>query len=332
MDEEVEKLVGKISEETGMEESKIKSKIEDKEEEFSGLISEEGAAHIVAKEQGIQLQDKDEGKELDIGNIVTGMNNVTVTGKIQRIFDTREFENDDGKGKVANMILADETGDVRISLWNEEVEELIEEGKIEQGDTIKIQNGYVKEDNRENPELRLGRSGTVMESEEDISVEVSGTSDGGGSSGRKDILELDPGDRGEIRGNLVKIFGNNPFFRTCPECEERVDEECEEHEDYKVNMALAGVLDDGTENIRCVFFREQAEEILDMDTEEAWERSEEGEEMESLIEKLDGRVGKEFIVDGRTKINDFFGRQEFIANSVKEVEPKEEAKKIVSSL
>ncbi|MFB6217335.1 MAG: DUF2240 family protein [Candidatus Aenigmatarchaeota archaeon] len=330
MKEEVEKLIEMISEETGMGKDKIKRKIEDKEEEFSGLISEEGAAHIVAKEQGIRLNKGKEEESLDIGNIVTGMNNVTVTGKIQRIFDTREFESDGEKGKVANLILADETGDVRVSLWNEEVDELIEEGKIEEGDVIKIQNGYVKEDNRENAELRLGRSGQVLESDEEISVQVDGSS--GQDSGRSDISDLGPGDRGEVRANLVKIFTNNPFFRTCPECDKRVEDECEEHGEFKVNMALAGVLDDGTENIRCVFFREQAEKVLGMDTDEAWEKSEEGEEMETFVENLEGRVGNEFVVGGRVEINDFFGRQEFIANSVDEVNPKEEAEKIVSEL
>lgn len=310
-----------------MDREKVMERVKDKEKEFSGLISQEGAAHIVAKDEGVQLLDKEETGELDIGNIVSGMNNVTVTGKIQRIFETREFESDGERGKVANLILADETGTVRTSLWNEEVEELIEEGKIEEGDVIEVQSGYVKEDNRENPELRLGRSGEVLKSERDITVDVDEE-----STQRSDIEDLDPGDRGEIRGNLVKIFNSGPFFKTCPECGNRVEDECEEHEKSKINLVLTGVLDDGTGNIRVVFFRNQAEKAIGMDTEEVREITDGGDDMGSLLEEVEDVLGKEIVIGGRVKINDFFGRPEFIVNSVDEASPKEEAAAILSSL
>lgn len=329
MKEEVEKLIKRISEEGEVDESEVKEEIEAKEDEFSGLISTEGAAHIVAKESGLDLLKKDE-VSLDIENIIPGMNTVTVTGKVQRIFDTREFETDDGEGKVANVILADETGSIRLSFWNEEVEELIEKGKIEQGSVIEIENGYVKKDNRDNLELRLGKSGKVRKSDEEIDVSVSSS---GQSLGRTKAKNLSPGDNAGIKGTLVKIFENDPFFKKCPECDEKIEEgKCDEHEKVKIKIALSGVLDDGTENIRTVFFGDQAESILKKSVDELWELTDEGEEMEALHEIYDEILGKELIVEGRTKMNSFFERPELLANSVEEVNAEEEAKEIISSL
>lgn len=330
MNEEVEEIVKRIVKEGGMDEEEVLEKIDAKEEEYSGLISKEGAAHIVAKEAGVDLIDKKE-ESLDIDNIVSGMNNVNVTGKVVRIFEPREFETDDGKGKVANIILADETGRVRTSFWNDQVEELIEEERIEEGQVIEIVNSYVKEDNRGQAELRLGNSGQVKKSDEEIDVEVVSGSQGE-SRGRSKIEGLSPGERAEIRGTLVKIFANKPFYRTCPECGNRVDEKCEEHGEFQINMAISGVLDDGTDSIRTVFFRDQAEELIGVDANEAWEMTDEGKSMEEFVEKCEDELGKEIVVGGRIKMNDFFGRPEFLVNSLESTDVKEEAKEILSSI
>jgi replication factor A1 len=329
MKDDVKKLVERIAKETDLDEEEVVKRIDSKEEEYNGLISKEGAAHIVAKEAGVNLLEGKE-KSLDIDNIVSGMNSVTVTGKVQRIFETREFERDGEKGKVANIILADESGSIRVSFWNEEVEKLIEEGKIEEGSVIKIESGYVKKDNRDNLELRLGRSGKVKKSDKEIEVEVSEQKTD--STERTDIEVLSPGDRGEIRGTLVNIFANNPFFMTCPECDKRVEEECEEHGESQPNLAISGVIDDGTENIRAVFFREQAEKLVGMETDEIWELTKEGDSMDDFVDKCENLIGDDFVLQGRVKMNDFFGRPEFMVDSVDALDPKKEAERIISSI
>ncbi|MFP4117040.1 MAG: OB-fold nucleic acid binding domain-containing protein [Candidatus Aenigmatarchaeota archaeon] len=335
MDEKVKELAEKIAEEKGTDVDEVIDKIEGKEEEYSGLISKEGAAHIVAKEEGLELMEEEGDNELKIENVVSGMNSATVTGKVEKIFGPRTFETDDGEGKVANLILRDGTGTVRFSLWNDEAEELIEDEKIEVGDTIKVENGYVTEDNRDEPELRLGRSGKVKEPEEELDVEIQTGSGGssGESQGRVKISELVPGQSGEARGTVVNTFGKNPFYKTCPECEERVeDEECEEHGKVKINMALSLVIDDGSGSIRCVFFRDQAEELLDMDTDEAWKMTDEGENMEEFMERCDELLGNEIVVQGRVKMNDFFGMPELLVNSMEKADVAEEAEKLLETV
>jgi len=80
-------------------------------DQLSGLISEEGAAHIIANELGVKLfQAAQAGGQLKINDIAGGMRNVDVIGKITRKFELRNFKTADREGKVASFILADETG------------------------------------------------------------------------------------------------------------------------------------------------------------------------------------------------------------------------------
>jgi replication factor A1 len=54
---------------------------------------------------------------------------------------------------VSNVLVADETGSIRMSLWNEQIY------TISQGDEIQIEKGKVMSFRGE-PQLRLGRQGS----------------------------------------------------------------------------------------------------------------------------------------------------------------------------
>ncbi|MCX8146938.1 MAG: SOSS complex subunit B family protein [Candidatus Woesearchaeota archaeon] len=53
--------------------------------------------------------------------------------------EVREFEKFGRKGKVCNAIIKDDSGQISLTLWNEQVD------KVNVGDKIKITNGYVNE-------------------------------------------------------------------------------------------------------------------------------------------------------------------------------------------
>ncbi len=69
-----DKIIEKIKEKTGLSDKEISTKIKDKLDLLSGLISEEGAAIIIANELGVKVFE-DGGKQ-DIKNVVGGMRNV----------------------------------------------------------------------------------------------------------------------------------------------------------------------------------------------------------------------------------------------------------------
>ncbi|MBI2134367.1 hypothetical protein HYU09_00105 [Candidatus Woesearchaeota archaeon] len=68
--------------------------------------------------------------------------------------EVREFEKFGKAGRVANAIAKDETGDIKLTLWNDDIE------KIKSGDKIKITNGYVSEWQGE-MQLSTGKFGTM---------------------------------------------------------------------------------------------------------------------------------------------------------------------------
>lgn len=94
--------------------------------------------------------------------------NADVTGEIKEIGDIREFEKFGKKGRVANAILKDHTGEIKLSLWNEQIDNL----KV--GDKIKITNGYVNEWQGEK-QLTTGKFGkleVIGSKEKDVEKEI----------------------------------------------------------------------------------------------------------------------------------------------------------------
>lgn len=80
--------------------------------------------------------------------------NVDVTIDVIDVGAPREFQKFGKPGKVATAIAKDETGDIKLTLWNEDIE------KIKAGDKIHLTNGYVNEWQGE-MQLTTGRLGKL---------------------------------------------------------------------------------------------------------------------------------------------------------------------------
>lgn len=65
--------------------------------------------------------------------------NVELVLDIIDVGEAREFEKFGKTGRVASAIAKDDTGDIKLSLWNEQIDQ------VKAGDKIKITNGYVSE-------------------------------------------------------------------------------------------------------------------------------------------------------------------------------------------
>jgi len=74
-----------------------------------------------------------------ISELKAGQGNVTVEGEITEVQQARTFEKFGKSGKVANAILKDDSGQIKLSLWNEQIDQ------IKVGSKIRISNGYVSE-------------------------------------------------------------------------------------------------------------------------------------------------------------------------------------------
>jgi replication factor A1 len=84
------------------------------------------------------------------------MKRIDVTAKVTEKSDTRDVTSrfKDQAFKVANAVIADETGTIKLTLWNEQI------NQVKVNDTVRIQNGYITSF-RDEIQLNIGRYGTL---------------------------------------------------------------------------------------------------------------------------------------------------------------------------
>jgi len=304
----IDELIKKISSLSNLSEQEIKLKISEKQAELSDLISDEGAAYIVAKELGVQLIRETE--RLRIANIIPGMQNVDIVGRIVRISGIREFSTERAKGSVMSIFIADETGTARLSLWNDEIKKAAD---FSVGDVVRM-HGSVKESSF-GTEIRLGPFGSINKTDAEIPPLEQLTMEERKYE-RSRIVDLKENDVKEVRAALMYVFETSPFFVVCPDCGTTIkDNQCKDHgkvdPDYR--LVISGIMDDGTANMRVVFFGKNAERILNISKAEA-KNIFDAKAMPGLIEKV--RLGEDMIFEGRVRKNKYFERLEFIVNTI----------------
>ena len=103
---------------------------------------------------------------MQIKDLKPKQGSVDVTVDVVDIGETREFNKFGKPGRVATAIAKDETGDIKLTLWNEDID------KVKAGDKIHLTNGYVNEWQGE-MQLTTGRMGKM---------EVVGKSEAGSDS------------------------------------------------------------------------------------------------------------------------------------------------------
>jgi replication factor A1 len=101
-------------------------------------------------------------KPLKINEIKPGMNGLNIVGMVLDIGKMRTFSRKDGTtGKVTNVTLGDDTGKIRLTLWDGKAEA----PGFKAGDTVEITNAYARENTFSNQtELQLGSGGGIVKS------------------------------------------------------------------------------------------------------------------------------------------------------------------------
>ena len=67
-----------------------------------------------------------------------------LTARVTKIYETREFKGKNGKkGKVASIILGDESGNIRLSLWDNQTD-MVE--KLKPGMAVETFGAYTRDD------------------------------------------------------------------------------------------------------------------------------------------------------------------------------------------
>jgi len=93
---------------------------------------------------------------MKIEELKDGMRRVSVVAKVIEKSEPREVRSRyrDETYRVADAIISDETGKIKLTLWNQQIEQ------VNIDDTVKIENGYIRSFRGE-IQLNVGKYGTL---------------------------------------------------------------------------------------------------------------------------------------------------------------------------
>lgn len=283
----------KIQEQTQLSREDIDKRVQEKLTQLSGLISEEGALHIIANELEVQFVPSKE--ERRIKDLLPGMRDVEQPMRVIQSYDLREFESkyDGGVGKVKSFLAGDESGVIRVTCWGVRAEEA---EKLKEQDIVVVKSAYVKE-NQGRAELHLNNNSELTINPE--GVEVATTSPSRSEDGeyvRKSINELSKGDyRVELLGTIVQAYDPR-FF---------------ERKDGTPGFVTNIMIDDGKGNVRVGCFDEVAAQVLGMKKEEVLSNKE-----GSFEEEKTAVLGEIVKIKGRAKLNTVYNSIDVTADEI----------------
>ena len=339
MQRSFEELVLKISEKSGTSQEQILARVSKRMMDLAGLVSKEGAAHIIANELGVDLFEEMTSL-CSIAQIAVGMKSVDVAGMVQACYEVRSFQSQRGSGKVGSLLLADKTGVIRVTFWNAKTDEL---KNVIVGDVILVKNVYVR-DNNGKLEVHLNDKSAVVKNPENISINISEIQKSANQiqtsaaqSGnfqqqkqRKFLNQITASDQiVEVFGTVVQLF-DPYFFEVCALCQKRLRQKnpaiCEEHGQVSVKYScvLNAILDDGSENMRAVFFRELASSFLGISFDQLLDLRVNQGQMEEIKTKA---LGMFVVASAKVSSNQLFNRLELVVRSIEtKPDPQKEIK------
>ncbi|AHF81323.1 OB-fold nucleic acid binding domain-containing protein [Thermococcus paralvinellae] len=287
-------------------------------------ISEHAAALLLAEQLGVNLEET--VSLMYIADLVPGMRDVNIVGRIMRKYGVREYIKKDGsRGQVASLLIYDSTGRARVVLWDGKVSEYY--NKLQIGDIIKVIDANVRESLAGLPELHVNFRSRIIVNPEDPRVEEIPPLEEVRtySYSRRKIADIMGGEKFvELRGTIAKLY-RVIVYNACPECKRKVDYDpgmevwiCPEHGEVtplKMTVIDFGI-DDSTGYIRVTLFGEDAAELLGVDPEEISEKLKELTEMGMTIKEAGRKLaeeefypllGREIIVRGNVVEDRFLG-------------------------
>ncbi len=161
---DAEALKERLHRERGIGRERLAEMVKQKQEEFAGLLNEQAAVYAIAKEHGLAVVTEAPvlfGKVAALDEKSRGVN---LLCRVKRIYALKTFERNGKPGSVVNLQVEDDSGAIKLVLWNLEAERA-DKGAIEKGDVVEIRNAFVKPALGGGVELHLGMAGTMRRSE-----------------------------------------------------------------------------------------------------------------------------------------------------------------------
>jgi len=134
--------------------------IDQKKQEGRGLLSDEGAARLVAEELLIRTHGKELGR-MQVKDLVSGLNDVAISGRVLLAWPLQEFQRRDGtRGRIMSIQLVDRTGRVRCALWDKHADTASRSGNL-RGKIVRIGHAYTRQGLAGEVEVNAGDRSTI---------------------------------------------------------------------------------------------------------------------------------------------------------------------------
>ncbi|MCK5234265.1 MAG: DUF2240 family protein [Candidatus Aenigmarchaeota archaeon] len=324
-------LIDDIAKKSGMKKDDILKKIEDKEKEFEGLVSREGAIYIIGKELGIEVQ-KPKAESLTIKNVVSNMRQINLIAKVIFISPMKEFNKGGKIGKVLNMTLGDDTGTITMSIWNEDTDNIKD---IAAGDVIMLKNSYSKDGYLGKTELVFNSRSSIEKSDETIDIDVQETpkNQQAGNNARQieSLKSTKEFDRVTTKGCLAEVYEKKIVHNLCPQCRKKTGENstCAQHGKVKPEkfLIISGIVDDGYGRMDAVFFNSAVENLMQKNSAEIEKEIKDRTTNQFLRDN--NILAKDHIIEGIVKKNRITGTDELHVQVVKQLNIETEIKAMI---
>ncbi len=261
--------------------------------------------------------------ERTISQLQENEQNTKIKARIMNINEVNTFTRTDGReGKVRGIDVADSTGQIQVSLWDDQTNL-----KLSQGAAIIIENPSISLQNDNKLRLSIS-SGSVIrqanpEEAEDIPSEREVESKLYVEKTIEDIEEDDTNIK--VKATIVQANGDKILFAMCPNCNKRIvqDEDgyvCDicgekiEKPDYL--MIISTVLEDETGTVQATFFRKNAEELVSKTTDEVVKIFEQTGDETSMSSNIEDLIGHEVSIIADANFNEY---EEDIRLNVKKI-------------
>ena len=234
------------------------------EEQASAMFIPELATLEKAIYDYKKIEDLDEDEE-----------DTVIVGRVIELNEIRNFDRDNGDtGSVSNIEIADDTGSIRVVLWDNDAKM-----DLEMGQPLKLQNPRLSLDMDNRLQATVSGGTTVLEpSEKELEDLPSQDELMESIFVAKSIESLTEDDTNvHITATIKEVFPDKILLKKCPNCRESVEESEDEYicdncghtfDEPKYTLMIPTRVEDDTGEISVTFFGNLAEELIDMSQEE----------------------------------------------------------------
>jgi len=227
----------------GVSKESVLERLEAERRRAGGLIADETLLRMIAAGFGCEvLNGEAVAPALLLGDLIPGLNGISVVGRVVAVFSPRAF-NGSRRGRFAGLLIVDESGVLRVVLWNDKAG-LAESGGVNVGEVIRLRHVYTREDYGGRVEVHAGEKCTVEVNPVDVRSKDF-PSIGKFTTRIGELPRVQKGGRVNVAGAVKRLGSVSQFERS----------------DSSSGKVMRFVLSDGTGEASVVVWNEKVDEF-----------------------------------------------------------------------